>query len=253
MRQVTDERAAPKVVFARRALVQSATPFELDHLLDKLGAAYPSCSLFAISPSQDRRFPAFVGATPERLARVRDGAVETMALAGTAEPEHDHALLDSAKDLDEHRFVIDMIADALERLCTTVAVDPEPRLHRLANVSHLLTRISGALCDGVGLAQVVDALHPTPAVCGTPRDTARQLIRRFEGFDRGLYAGAFGWMDASGNGEFDVALRCGLVDERSALLFAGAGITRDSDVERELVETRDKFEPMLRALTEVPR
>lgn len=252
IRQVTEERVAPKVVLARRALVAARRDIDVGSTLDALAHAYPSCTLFAISPSAELAYPAFVGATPELLARVERGQVETMALAGTAQPGDESALLESTKDRDEHRFVLDMIVEALGPLCSTVAAADQPAVHRLANVSHLLTRISGQLNDGVGLAGVVDALHPTPAVCGTPRERARQLISAFEGFDRGLYAGAFGSMDLDGSGEFDVALRCGLVDRRAALLFAGAGITRDSDVDVELRETRDKFSPMLRALTEVP-
>jgi isochorismate synthase EntC len=116
-----------------------------------------------------------------------------------------------------------------------------------------MTRISGSLDDGLGLADVVDSLHPTPAVCGTPRDLARRLIGEMEGFDRGLYAGALGWMDLDGNGEFDVAIRCGLINQCDALLFAGAGITAASDIDVELTETRNKFEPLLNAISQVPK
>jgi isochorismate synthase len=260
VRQVTGEQVAPKVVLARRALVHATSPIEAQPVLRNLAEAYPSCSVFALSPSVNAPYPLFVGATPETLARVEDGTVETMALAGTAQtgegerPDEaaDDALLSSEKDLDEQKFVLDMIVDALEPLCAAVSADPEPRLHRLANVSHLMTRISGRLRDGLGLAEVVDALHPTPAVCGTPRELARRLIGEMEGFDRGLYAGALGWMDMDGNGEFDVAIRCGLIDQTDALLFAGAGITEASDIDVEMTETRNKFEPLLNALSEEP-
>lgn len=255
---VTDEHIAPKVVLARRAHIEADTPIDTATVLRRLSAAYPSCTVFALSPSVESPSPAFAGATPETLARVQDGKIETMALAGTSRNNADQspdlaaeqALLSSRKDLDEHRFVLDMIVEALEPLCTTVAAEPEPRPHRLANVSHLMTTISGELADQIGLAEVVDALHPTPAVCGTPRDLAMRLIADIEGFDRGLYAGAFGSMDLAGNGQFDVAIRCGLIDGTSALLFAGAGITADSDVEVELTETRSKFAPLLDAICE---
>ncbi|QDG54402.1 isochorismate synthase [Persicimonas caeni] len=254
---VTDERVAPKVVLARRAHIEAAAPIDTTTVLRRLTHAYPSCSVFALSPHAESPYPVFAGATPETLARVNDGHVETMALAGTSRNDAgqapdlaaERALLSSQKDLDEHRFVLDMIVDALEPLCSSVAADPEPRPHRLANVSHLMTKISGELAEDVGLAEVVDALHPTPAVCGTPRDLAKRLIGEIEGFDRGLYAGAFGSMDLEGNGQFDVALRCGLIDGASALLFAGAGITADSDVDVELTETRSKFAPLLDAIS----
>lgn len=255
---VTDEHVAPKVVLARRAHIETDAPIDTATVLRRLADAYPSCSVFAMSPSDESPYPVFAGATPETLVRVDDGQVETMALAGTSRNDADQApdlaaeqaLLSSRKDLDEHRFVLDMIVEALEPLCTSVAAEPEPRPHRLANVSHLMTKISGELADQVGLAEVVDALHPTPAVCGTPRDLAMRLIADIEGFDRGLYAGAFGSMDLAGNGQFDVAIRCGLIGGTSALLFAGAGITADSDVEVELAETRSKFAPLLDAICE---
>ncbi len=261
VRLVTDERVAPKVVVARRAHVRAPAPIAPSAVLRNLADTYPSCSTFAISPAASSAYPVFAGATPETLARVRDGEVETMALAGTSRNDAgeapdlaaEQALLSSQKDLDEHRFVLDMILEALTPLCTVVAAEPEPRPHRLANVSHLMTRISGTLEHSTGLAEVVDALHPTPAVCGTPRELAMRLIGDIEGFDRGLYAGAFGSMDLEGNGEFDVALRCGLIDEASALLFAGAGITAGSDVDLELSETQSKFAPMLDAIAEVDR
>ncbi len=258
VRQVVEEQVAPKVVLARRALVEAAGPIDVGAVLNSLAERYPSCTLFAISPAADDHSgrPVFVGATPERLARVEDGRVETMALAGTArsrpgEPpiaEAEQALLSSTKDRDEHRFVLDMIVEHLRPLCRKLQVDDALELHRLANVSHLMTTICGELQDGVGLARIADALHPTPAVCGTPRQRARELIDTFEGYDRGLYAGTFGWMDPKGNGEFDVALRCGLIEGRRALLFAGAGITADSDVDVELDETRNKFAPLLQAI-----
>jgi isochorismate synthase len=259
VREVTDEKVAPKVVLARRALVHASSPIAAYPVLRNLAEAYPSCSVFAISPSVDAPYPLFVGATPETLSRVEGGTVETMALAGTAQtgegerPDEaaDDALLSSQKDLDEQKFVLDMIVDALEPICQTVSAEPEPHLHRLANVSHLMTRISGRLSDQLGLADVVDALHPTPAVCGTPRKLARRLIGQMERFDRGLYAGALGWMDLDGNGAFDVAIRCGLIDQADALLYAGAGITAASDIDVELTETRNKFEPLLNAISGV--
>lgn len=258
VRRVTDQADAPKVVLARRALLQADADISPTQMLRALSARYSNCACFALAPGSST-YPVFVGATPERLARVTDGELRTMALAGTtrgegidrADAERD--LLRSSKDRDEHRFVVDMMRRALAPLCDVLRIDEEPRLHRLANVSHLLTEVRGTLGAGAGLAGVVDALHPTPAVCGAPRDRARRLIRQLEGYDRGLYAGALGWMDLSGDGDFDVCLRCALIDHNNVLAYAGAGITADSNVEAELLETHGKFAPISGAVEELLR
>lgn len=245
---VVHENTAPKVVLARRALVETTSPIRLHDLLNTLAKNYPTCTLFAISAPENTTYPVFLGATPERLAHVRDRKLQTMALAGTAQ-HPDHALVDSTKELEEHYFVRDMITDALQPISSQITTAPAPTIHHLANVSHLLTPISATLKPTAGIADAVQALHPTPAVCGTPTDLARQQISQFEGFDRGLYAGAFGWMDLEGNGEFDVALRCGLIGPAHALLFAGAGITTGSDPDAEWTETHNKFAPLLNAIS----
>lgn len=247
--RVTKDRVAPKVVLARRVKLGMSESIDLRGALNILAESYPTCTRFAISSPENPVYPVFFGATPERLARVQQGTLHTMALAGTSRAAQSDALLKSAKDRDEHQFVLDMIVESLAPFCSTLDADPTPQLKRLTNVSHLLSNVSGTLKPGVGMAEVVQVLHPTPAVCGTPRDLARTLIAQFEGFDRGLYAGTFGWMDLQGNGEFDVALRCALAGDTQALLFAGAGITCDSEIELEWAETRAKFEPLLSALT----
>ena len=247
--RVIKDQVAPKVVLARRVKLHMSESIDLRGALNILAETYPTCTRFAISAPENETYPVFFGATPERLAQVKDGELHTMALAGTTRATEGDALLKSQKDLDEHQFVLDMIVDSLAPYCSKINADPTPQLKRLANVTHLLSEVCGTLKPDVGMAQVVDALHPTPAVCGTPRDLARELIAEYEGFDRGLYAGTFGWMDLFGNGEFDVALRCALAGDTQALLFAGAGITRDSEIELEWAETRAKFEPLLSALT----
>ncbi len=238
---------AAKVVLARRALVETDAPINIRHLLDTLGKKYPTCTTFGISAPENTEYPAFLGATPERLVHGRKSKIETMALAGTAQ-HADHALVDSAKELEEHIYVRDMIVETLKPISRKVTVAPAPTVKHLANVSHLLTPISATLKTDANLANVVDALHPTPAVCGTPTELARQEISQLEQFDRGLYAGTFGWLDLKGNGEFDVALRCGLVGQQSAILFAGAGITASSDADAEWSETGNKFKPLLHAI-----
>lgn len=247
-RHVTQTSEAAKVVLARRALVETNAPINIQTLLDTLAKKYPTCTTFGISAPENTEYPVFLGATPERLVHGRKSKIETMALAGTAQ-HADHALVDSTKELEEHEYVRDMIVETLQPISRKITVAPAPTVKHLANVSHLLTPISATLKADANLANVVDALHPTPAVCGTPTDLARQEIARLEQFDRGLYAGTFGWLDLKGNGEFDVALRCGLIGQQAAILFAGAGITASSDVDAEWDETGNKFKPLLNAIS----
>lgn len=252
-----EEKTLKKVVLARRALIEARGSIDEKAMLQRLGDRYPDCVLFAIAPCE--KGPVFVGATPERLASVQGQNLSTMALAGTTRgsqksPEErrkaEEALRNSAKDLEEHRYVVEMIADGLRPLSSHLEVHSQPVVRRLANVSHLETPVEATLEKYRGIADAVDALHPTPAVCGTPRPQARGLIEELEGFDRGLYAGAFGWMDIEGDGVFDVALRCGLVEGRWALSYAGAGITSESDPEVEWAETEKKFRAFLEAIVE---
>lgn len=240
-----------KVVLARGVRVRGhgASPATA---LRRLRAGYPSCTLFAV----ERDGRCFLGATPERLARVAAGRVHTMALAGSAPrgagEEDDQAigraLVASAKDRVEHAVVVDALCEALGDLCETLEVPPEPSLLRVSNVQHLCTTLAGVLHDGVGVLDVAGRLHPTPAVGGVPRGTALSWIARHEGFDRGWYAGPVGWVDRRGDGEFAVALRCALTDGDEAVLFGGCGIVADSDPDAEYAEAGLKLRPMLSAL-----
>ncbi len=248
----------PKVVLSRRALLEASEPLtsprRLQQILTTLTRSHPTCVTFAISPSSDG--PVFVGATPELLVKARGAALETVALAGTtrdtnsSETHAEDALLQSPKDLEEHRIVVDMIRDVLTRLATDLDAPDTPTLRRLQHLAHLETPIKATLHNDRSIADALDALHPTPAVCGFPRAEARAFIAEVEPFDRGLYAGAFGWMDAHGNGRFDVALRCALLHDRRALLFAGAGLTAESDADIEWAETERKLTALRQALKE---
>jgi len=184
-----------------------------------------------------------------------------VVLAGTAprgdDPARDaalgDALLASAKDTEEHGYAAAGVRQSLARLCDQLTVAPRPELLRLANVQHLATAISGRLAAGgdgtiPSVLALAGALHPTAAVCGTPAETAMELIRELEGMDRGRYAGPVGWVDSAGNGEWCIALRCAEVDGTRARLFAGGGIVADSDPAAELAEAQAKFRPMQSAL-----
>lgn len=241
-----------KVVLARESHVQSDTTLSIEHTLQHLQDDYPNCYIFALA----RDSSCFLGASPERLVRLHKGSVSTTALAGSiargATPDEDDRLgfqlLASAKDRTEHEVVIHNIHHALADICTDLASPPSPTLMKTASVQHLYTPISGQIDSNQTILNLVERLHPTPAVGGQPRDLALDFIREHENLDRGWYAGPIGWVDCHGDGEFAVAIRSALLRENNALLFAGCGIVADSDPEREYAESQLKLRPVLNAL-----
>ncbi len=196
------------------------------------------------------------GAAPEVLAELRGGRLHATAVAGSAargdDDETDRrqadALLASKKDRAEHRMTVDEMRDVLTDRVTGLQVADDPRILPLARIQHLESPIEGAVREGEDVLSLVAALHPTPAVCGRPREAALRLIRAREPFARGWYAGPVGWFDVRGEGDFVPALRVGVGYGRRWRLFAGAGIVEGSDPELEWEETALKFEPALRAL-----
>jgi len=245
-----------KVVLARAERLHADRPFDPAVALERLVQAYPTCTVFAIRSGA----ATFLGATPERLVDVHDGVASTMALAATirrgATPDEDahlaRALLASAKERTEHAIVASALRQAFDDVCTRVVADAEPRIERLPNLQHLLTSIRGQLAPGRTVLDVVARLHPTPAVGGAPRGPALDLLRRCESLDRGWYAGALGWLNRAGDGEFSVGIRSALVHGTEATLFAGCGIVADSDAAAEYAESTWKLRPMLAALGAPP-
>jgi isochorismate synthase len=243
-----------KIVLARGVQVMhhGGQHFSIEESLQRLRTSYPGAYVFAI----ERGERTFIGATPERLLQAHDGQIQTMALAGSAprganQDEDDRLgaeLAQSAKNREEHHIVVQMIQEALDRHCETVWVADAPQLLRLKNIQHLATPIVGKLREGDSVLEVITDLYPTPAVGGFPRETALAAIRAYEELDRGWYAGPIGWIDAAGNGEFAVALRCALVGKEQATLFAGCGIVADSQPESEYTESGWKLKVMLRGL-----
>ena len=242
-----------KVVLARDLHASVSGPIDERLLLGRLADRYPDCYTFACG--------GLVGATPELLIKRQGLQISSLVLAGTAprgnNPARDAALgtalLASAKDTEEHGYAAAGVRESLAPLCDELTVAPRPALLRLANVQHLATTISGRLAVGAdgtspSVLALADALHPTAAVCGTPAETAMELIRELEGMDRGRYAGPVGWVDSAGNGEWCIALRCAELKGTRARLFAGGGIVADSDPAAELAETQAKFRPMQSAL-----
>ena len=237
-----------KVVLAREVVIEADAPFEPATIIERLRATQPGCMVYAAG--------GFVGATPELLVRRTGSDVVSQPMAGTvpraASPDEDRRSIErlesSVKESREHRLVVDAVAGELARWCDDVVVgDPEPM--RLTTVTHLTTRVSGRLrsrdASAIDLAL---ALHPTPAVNGSPSGAAFAAIGRLEQFDRATYGGPVGWVDAHGDGEFAVAIRGATLDGNRARLLAGAGIVAGSDPDAEWAETQAKLEPMLRAL-----
>jgi isochorismate synthase len=261
-----DELAAPgsalrKVVLARALRLVADAPLDARVILRRLVANDPVAYGYLVDLSaagDDCAGAALVGASPELLVARSGDRVVCRPFAGSApradDPELDAAngaaLAGSAKNRHEHRLVIDTMRAALEPLCDDLIIAPEPQLSRTAAVWHLCTPISGRLRDKSTTAiDLALALHPTPAVGGVPTKAATELIAELEG-DRGFYAGAVGWCDASGDGHWVVSLRCAQLsaDRRSALARAGGGIVAESDPDDEVAETTTKFATILNAL-----
>ncbi len=248
-----------KVVLAREARVAAAeTAFDAAATLDALRSTYRAGFVFAFTFPEGGADRTFLGASPERLVHLHDRVVETSSLAGSirrgATPEEDDALgaalLRDEKERTEHAVVTETLREALAPLCRGLSVPAVPTLLRLANVQHLFTPIRGVLGNGQTILDLVERLHPTPAVGGFPRDVALAVIRAREQIDRGWYAGPVGWIDEEGEGEFAVAIRSALLDDskREALLFAGCGIVGHSNPAAEYAESRLKMQAMLSAL-----
>lgn len=240
-----------KVVLAQDQFATASEPIDVRVLLHRLAGRCPECFTFACD--------GMVGATPELLIRQNGRHVSALVLAGTAprggDPAEDERLgselLASAKNTEEHAYAVASMRDALEPLCDELHSQPRPTLLKLPNLQHLGTRVRGTLAaDGTprSALALAAAVHPTAAVCGTPTGAALELIRELEHMDRERYAGPVGWVDAEGNGEWGIALRCAQLSGRSARLFAGCGIVAGSDPAAELAEAQVKFRTMRGAL-----
>ena len=241
-----------KVVLARDLAVNAGSAIDPRWLLHRLAERYDTTWVFAVD--------GLVGATPELLVRLEKGLVTSRVLAGTirrtGDDEHDLALAASlarsSKDLEEHEYAVRSVAEALAPHCSSINIPESPFVLHLSNVMHLATDLAGVLTDGATSLALAASLHPSAAVCGTPTLVADAAIRELEQMDRGRYAGPVGWMDAAGDGEWGIALRCGAYDraDPSQLrLFAGCGVVAGSDPDSELAESDAKFVPMRDALT----
>ena len=243
-----------KIVLARAVDLERSEDWRPLVALDRLRARYAGCFTFSFGGGAGT---SFIGASPERLLRVRKGQLETEAIAGSA-PRGSGAtedarlardLLSSGKDLHEHACVRDSILRRLRRLGIEGQAETVPRLLQLANVQHLHTPIRATVGTDLHLLDLAAELHPTPAVGGTPRGAAVPQIRALEGFDRGLYAGLVGWFNHLNDGEMIVGIRSALIEGHRARLYAGAGIVAGSDIDTETMETEMKLQALMGALT----
>ncbi len=240
-----------KVVLARALDARADEPVDLRWPLRRLAEDYPGCWAFSVE--------GLLGATPEMLVRLEGGVATSRVLAGTlrrsGDPNEDSrrgaALGRSIKDVEEHGYGVRSVVDALSLHCTEVEVPSAPFVLELRNVMHLATDVRGVIGDGATSLQLLASLHPSAAVCGSPTEVALEVIREIEGLDRGRYAGPVGWLDARGEGEWGIALRCAQVDPadgRRLRLFAGCGIVAGSQPLHELAESNAKLVPMRDAL-----
>ena len=240
-----------KVVLARDVVVEAGRPVDPRWPLRRLAGQYPGCWTFAVD--------GLLGATPEMLVRLEKGVATSRVLAGTlrrnGDPARDRydgtALAGSIKDLEEHGYGVRSVADALARHCRSVEVPEEPFVLALPNVMHLATDVSAVVADGSTSLGLLASLHPSAAVCGSPTGAALRVIREIEGLDRGRYAGPVGWMNAAGDGEWGIALRCAQIDPDAPerlRLFAGCGIVAGSKPADELAESEAKLVPVRDAL-----
>jgi menaquinone-specific isochorismate synthase len=240
---------ARKVVLSRAVTVRADKMLSRQMIVERLREAYPACMLYSVD--------GFVGASPELLVARAGDLVRSHPMAGTAPRSDDPTtdarlaanLIASTKDQEEHRLTIDMVHDTLLPWCSYLDEEAEPSIVAMANVQHLATLVSGRLsAPPASVIELMTALHPTPAVCGSPRDVALDLIDRFEPFDRGCFGGPVGWVDAAGNGAWAVGIRSAALDGNRAHLFAGVGVLPDSDPTAELAETRAKLQALLSAI-----
>jgi len=242
-----------KVVLARDLTATSTKEIDTRSLLQRLEIEYPSTWLFLVN--------GLVGATPELLVRLSKSLVTSRVLAGTIRKSGNEdrdlalaaSLAKSSKDLEEHEYAVKSVADGLAPFCSSTNVPESPFVLHLANVMHLATDVTGVLNSSARQADIftlIEQLHPSAAVCGTPTEVAKIYISQLEQMDRGRYSGPVGWIDAQGDGEIAIALRCGLLseDRKSIRIFAGCGIVADSNPEKEFAESQSKLIPMRTAL-----
>ena len=245
------EDVLDKVVLAREIIADAQSDVDPRSVLRNLAKEYPGTWVYSNN--------GLVGATPELLIRLNNSMVVSRVLAGTiSKTGDDHkdlalaaSLARSSKDLEEHEYAVRSVADALSPFCSSTNVPDSPFVLHLSNVMHLATDVTGAIKEShkvVDIFSILEKLHPSAAVCGTPTAVAAELIKRIEGINRRRYAGPIGWVDSKGDGEQGIALRCGYINGKEVHAFAGCGIVAGSDAAKEVAESQAKFLPIINAL-----
>ena len=240
-----------KVVLAREIVADADSEIDPRSVLRNLAKEYPGTWVYANN--------GLIGATPELLIRLSNSMVVSRVLAGTISKTGDDdkdlalaaSLARSSKDLEEHEYAVRSVAEALSPFCASTNVPDAPFVLHLSNVMHLATDVTGAIKEShkvVDIFSILSKLHPSAAVCGTPTALAAALIKRIEGINRRRYAGPIGWIDAKGDGEQGIALRCGFIHGKEVHAFAGCGIVAGSDAAKEVSESQAKFLPIINAL-----
>lgn len=243
-----------KVVLSRRVEYELLSEISLTGLICNLEKKFPDTTIFMIN----RKGSIFFGATPELLIKLDHRKIFTEALAGSAprgkSVDEDkifaNDLLNSKKNRVEQKFVTDYIVDSLSNLVKNIHFNKTPEIKKLSNIQHLRTKISGLVKSDVSIFDLINAIYPTPAICGIPTAKAKKKIHAIEKYNRGLYSGVIGWIDEKLEGSFYVAIRSALIDERNLYVFAGCGIVDGSNAKSEFDETKLKLNPILSLFNE---
>jgi menaquinone-specific isochorismate synthase len=238
-----------KLVISRTHNFTIKHKLNCEELLQKLSHRFPDCYLFYLKQSDSH----FFGSSPELFLKIFGNLAEVESVAGSAPRgekfESDEILeqylQSSKKNHKEHEYVTEFISATLKKYSDKVIIKEEKSVRKLENIQHLATKISAELKSDVQFLKIIEALFPTPAVCGLPKDEAMSIIRRLESHDRGLYSGLIGWMDFEGNCELAVSIRSTLVKNNKVIAYAGAGLVKDSNLEEEFIETKLKMDPIL--------
>jgi len=243
------ENQIEKVVLSRKVELKLSGEPNIDDLIDSLKKDYPTCYIFIFHKGKS----SFFGATPEKLAKFTDGKIEIDALAGSAprgkNPDEDlmleNKLLADRKNLNEHNIVVEHIKNSISGITNNLNLDTHYGIKKLANIQHLWSKFSAELKNSSSIFSIIKELYPTPAICGFPKDTALHLIKRVEGYKRGLYSGVIGWFNFENDGDFAVALRSALYANNKLYVYAGSGIVENSNPEEEYKETELKLNTIL--------
>jgi menaquinone-specific isochorismate synthase len=238
-----------KVVLSRNIEIKLSNDLNLNYALKKLRVLNPESSIFAYHSGKST----FFGASPERLAKFEDYKIEIDAIAGSISrgktEEQDKKLeadlLNSSKDIAEHKFVLDYILKSISKIVESVEYDPVPGIKKLHNIQHLCVPVTAKLNQEASIFDILDIIYPTPAICGTPKEKAVAQIKKLEDYKRGMYSGFVGWLNFSGEGEFAVALRSAVLKGEKLTAFAGCGIVADSNAEKEYEESELKLKTIL--------